>query len=212
MDADSLYAAGAASTAYHQPYAQQYPMQLATAQSLTPYVYYIVPDANTQPAQPALSGEERLASLAPGVEWQFTNFQEGAEEVPPLPDGPANNLGTDGETPTFGEQQERLVAQIEESPLAFLRAQSVLLDPGERQIDVGMEYAIVDGFVFNVGSRRLAARGRRRDVDTASTPAAASGAGHASLRVEGKRPTLLEHSIRLVKRGVRYPRHDASVV
>ena len=157
MDADSLFAAGMAhggqypGGGYGQPGAfGQYGVQMAAAQSFAPFVYYVVPDTTMQ--QPmtdpvAQDGAAMFASLAPGVQWQtdFASVQD-EEEIDPLPP----RVGTaDGEAPTFGQQQEQAVEQIDQAPLTFLRAQSILLDPGERQIDIGMQYAIADGFVLN---------------------------------------------------------------
>ena len=152
MDADSLYAASVSQQRSLPQYFGPPPVMQASAQAFAPYVYYIVTDAEGGAQQTPTSPPERFASLAPGAQWQFAQFEQDESEDVTAPPRVSDGTGEDGDTPTFGQQQEQIVGQIEESPLAFLRSQSVLLDPGERQIDVGMEYAVVDGFVFNVGA------------------------------------------------------------
>jgi hypothetical protein len=159
MDADSLYAAGAAQGYYQMAAAQQYAAQLASAQAYSPYIYYYAVPAtggisNAENNSTPNDGISTVSMLAPGVDWQvdYANFQDGAEEVPPLPPaagGAANGAGEgSGDTPTFGQQQEEQVQESVNNQLEFLRSQSVLLDKGERQIDIGFSYNIADGLVL----------------------------------------------------------------
>jgi len=189
MDADSLYAAGAAAGGFQtlpmnpyagnpyagNPYAgQNFATPSFAAPAYAPQMYYyLLPVGANNPApspsqaetaQPATdpTSISTVAALAPGANWQidYANFQDDTEEletVPPLPSDAEQNgddaptgeaTGPDG-APRFGQEQQQIVAEIAESPLQFLRAQSVLLDRGERQIDIGMQYAVADGLSLN---------------------------------------------------------------
>lgn len=72
--------------------------------------------------------------------------------------GPANTLG-----------QEKLGKPPEDNTLEFLREQSVLLRPGQKQFDVGVDYTLVDRYFPDIAmpSQTLVqARIRRRLIET----------------------------------------------
>jgi hypothetical protein len=117
---------------------------------------------NSQPAQdwsvsvPQIVNPFRLANESPRSAAQAGGVQQAAllqEESIPEPAGTGPNVvapttenaaGDGKKEPTTLSDAEKVGEEPEDTSLEFLRATTVLLDPGESQLDVGIEYVLLE--------------------------------------------------------------------